>query len=300
MVSYIGRFYGHNNNNNNIKMVNNFTYHDNIDNATFTNSLKPDNVKFLHFMDFVNAIVGYALWQIFYFWKTEVNDKTKLDNCPSKLTSLRWLSKDLKNPFVLYAVKIMRMIKVYKSDEVPDSNSIKTKLVYVFYQFIYTLCTFIPTYFLYQSQLFSLVYIGIIYTAAVFYGASYYIEIFSTRYQWQFKQVSSKHLVHQQLSTRRLSSSDIKYVPQSKDVTTNNVYHALGSVDTAEKSNKTREIITGEQVFGSFLLSNDSVENTNKNVEIDDEMDDWYSITDDSTSTREEELLVGDDLGIDS
>ena len=137
--------------------------------------------------EYLYAIIGYLVWQTLYFYKTEILDKSKLDQQPAKLTSLRYMAKDLKNPFVSKVLKILRKLKIYDINEYPDSSNIKTKLIFVFSQFMYTLCTFLPTYFVSKNSFLSLSLIGIIFTVSVFNGAEFYIEIFSKRYQGQFK-----------------------------------------------------------------------------------------------------------------
>ena len=146
----------------------------------------------LNWGDFGAACVGYIVWQTLYYVKTEVIDKEKLDGNPKLVTSLRWLSADKKNSMGRAVLKLCRSIYLFGPTEEYDSTTVKTKLVFMSSQFIYTVITFTPTVFLYSSQSLHLCYIIFIFTMAVYYGASYYIEIFSARYQKQFD--NSQHV----------------------------------------------------------------------------------------------------------
>lgn len=137
----------------------------------------------LTFLDFFLAAIIYLFWQICYFIKTEVVDKEKLDRRPELLTSLRWLSKDMKNALANSVVNVCKRLRIYGYDEEPDPTSVKTKLVFIFSQFLYTLFTFIVTPPLYFSHAVNLGYIITIFTISIYNGASFYIDIFSKRYQ---------------------------------------------------------------------------------------------------------------------
>ena len=141
----------------------------------------------LSVQDFVLASLVYLFWQTCYFVKTEVIDKAKLDASPEKLTSLRWLSKDTKNPLARAILKTLKSLGIFQRDEDYDASTTKTKLVFIGSQFIYTLFTFAPTYLFYSSSYWHLGYIVFVFTVSVFYGASFYIEIFSSRYLRQLE-----------------------------------------------------------------------------------------------------------------
>lgn len=194
MVSYVGRFHGHNYCSLSLpylsSFIGNIGYSQNMfDKCVVSTPLVSTSP--ITYIDLLLATVGYLLWQAAYFIKTEVVDKSKLDSRPEKITSLRWLSKDLKNPLVYQIVQFSRRLGVYGRYEEPDPSTVKTKLVFVASQFLYTTSTFLLSYLVKNSSIASLFLIGTIYTFAVFYGASFYIEVFSTRYQWQFKPASA-------------------------------------------------------------------------------------------------------------
>lgn len=139
------------------------------------------------YRDFFNGSMGYVFWQLLYYAKTEVLDKDKLDSDPSLLTSLRWLSNDKKNSMNRAVLSLCKKVGLFCADEEFDSRTVKTKVVFMSSQFVYTLITFLHTPLLYWSHTLHLSYIIFIFATAVYYGAGYYIEVFSARYQLQFE-----------------------------------------------------------------------------------------------------------------
>ena len=149
--------------------------------------IPPDTIQALSIFDYITAAGGYIVWQTLYYLKTEVWDRDILDNNPKLLTSLRWLAADKKNPTARGVLKLLRKIGIMRPDEDYVSTEFKTKMVFMTSQFVYSCITFIPTVFLYQWHSLHVAYIIMIFTIAVYNGASYYIDIFSKRYQLQFE-----------------------------------------------------------------------------------------------------------------
>jgi len=137
--------------------------------------------------DIIYAAIGYMLWQSLYFVKTEIVDKKTLDNRPELLTSLRWISMDQKNAMTCFVLSVCKRLFIIKQQEAFNPKTVKTKLIFITSQFIYTILTFTPAYFLYYNRFAHLVYIGLIFTVSIFNGASFYIEVFSQRYQKQLR-----------------------------------------------------------------------------------------------------------------
>jgi hypothetical protein len=148
--------------------------------------LAPEAVQSLSWRDFVNACLGYLFWQIVYFLKTEVFDREKLDSNPELLTSLRWLATDKKNPTARFVLKLLRSVGLMRPDEDYVPNEFKTKFIFMSSQFCYTVLTFLPSFLVYYSYHLHLLYILLVFANSVYNGASFYIEIFSQRYQLQF------------------------------------------------------------------------------------------------------------------
>jgi hypothetical protein len=149
----------------------------------------------LALFDYFCALVFYLGWQVLYIVKTEYLDKEKFVQNPDLLTSLRWMSKDTKNPLAKKILGLLRKIGIFGKDESYDSTSMKTKLVFVFAQFVVTLISLLPSYFIYNSAGFHLFYIGLVFTISVFNGANFYIEIFSVRYQPRLEKLAKMHEV---------------------------------------------------------------------------------------------------------
>lgn len=147
--------------------------------------------KYLRAQDFLVAAAGYLFWQVMYYLKTEVLDKEKLDADLEIQTSLRWISTDKKNSFTNFVLKLLRLIGIMKPDEVFQPTTFKTKLTFMTSQFIYTLLTFSVAPLVYYSKTLHLYAIGVIFIISTYLGASYYIEIFSQRYQKKFEEAQS-------------------------------------------------------------------------------------------------------------
>ena len=102
------------------------------------------------------------------------------------ITSQRYLARDRKNAFNRALTKICRKYGFLEKDEDFNSETILSKVVFVVAQFSYTIVTILHPPLLFQSYYFSCFYLVIVFTVAVWNGASYYIEIFSTRYNLKF------------------------------------------------------------------------------------------------------------------
>lgn len=148
--------------------------------------IPPGMIQQISVQDFVNAVLAYIIWQVLYYLKTEVWDREILDSDPKLQTSLRWLAKDKKNPTARWVLKFMRKIGVMRPDEDYEPSEFKTKLVFMSSQFIYSFITFLPSALMYQSYTIHVTIIILIFMVGVYNGASYYIDIFSQRYQLQF------------------------------------------------------------------------------------------------------------------
>lgn len=136
----------------------------------------------LTFGDYLWSMVVYLLWQVLYILKTEVWDRSKLDSNPEILTSLRWMAKDTKNASARMVLKYLKQVGLFGPQEDYDSTSLKTKAVFVASQLALTAVSSLPSFLLYRSQWAHITFILIIFTIAVFNGASFYIEVFAVRY----------------------------------------------------------------------------------------------------------------------
>merc|ERR1711997_1211539 len=71
-------------------------------------------------------------------------------------------------------------------------ESVLAKVVFVLSQVVYTILTILHPPLLFKSYYLSCVFLVFVFTTAVWNGASYYIEIFSTRYNLKYVVKESK------------------------------------------------------------------------------------------------------------
>jgi len=144
------------------------------------NSVLPLKTHLLYFF------TAYAAWQVMYIFLTGVVFADGLSKDPEKITSVRYLVRDTKNPLVKAILKQLRRWGVVKPDERLDPDSALAHVVFVVSQLVYTLLTSFHVRWLYQHYVASSIYIVTVFTVGVWNGASYYIEIFSKRYNFKF------------------------------------------------------------------------------------------------------------------
>jgi len=160
--------------------------HSSEDLGPFSTFLR-DYYKPIRWQDIVFGLSLYVIWQTAYILKTEVIDREKLDSDENLQTSLRWLSVDERNAMNIMARSILSFFGVLKKGERLDPKTMKTKMIFVGSQFIYTIFTYLPSFFFFSSQLINLGYLLFLFVASVYNGGAYYIEIFSNRYNNKFK-----------------------------------------------------------------------------------------------------------------
>lgn len=132
-------------------------------------------------------LLAYVAWQVMYLVKTEWMDARLLDSDPSLMTSLRWLAVDSKQPMNRLALRSLRSCGMMGATENFDARTIKTKLTFVCLQMLYTLVTLAPVPLLYANVWVHTLTLVFSYLCVTWNGASYYIEVFSRRYNLQFK-----------------------------------------------------------------------------------------------------------------
>jgi hypothetical protein len=140
----------------------------------------------LHF--YFYPTLGYLAWQIAYLLKTELWDVKRLDEDPELVTSLRWLANDYKAGVTKLALRVGRLIGVFRNDELFDTRSLKTKFVFVTLQLLYTVVTFLPIPLCYESKTTHTVLMLLAFLSCIWNGAEYYIDIFSRRYAKKFEE----------------------------------------------------------------------------------------------------------------
>jgi len=137
--------------------------------------------------DFLAAVGGYALWQFLYLMKTDIMDRETFEMDPGLQTSLTWLASDSSNPMHKLVVSLSRKWGIYGPKEKPDASTVKTKIVFVTSQLIYTAAAFLLGVLVHRSFYLHVALIWWLFIVAVHNGASYYIEVFSRKYMAKFK-----------------------------------------------------------------------------------------------------------------
>ena len=145
------------------------------------------------YLDVVNASMGYLFWQILYLFKTEFLDKKLLDENEKLYTSLRWLSTDSKNALHQLTLSTCRTLRIMGKDEVFDFRTFKTKFIFVFTQFLYTLAGIICAMPLYSNFYLHCLYGIVIFSWSTYNGATYYIDVFARRYIASIDKVATEN-----------------------------------------------------------------------------------------------------------
>lgn len=129
----------------------------------------------------------YLLWQVLYFLKTEMKDRAILDSDPQLMTSLRWLARDSTNVMHILVLNVVRKLHIFKKDEVFDAQSLKTKLIFMASQLVFTFVTILPSPLLYHSFFLHTCFICFVFFVSTYNGANYYFEVFTAKYPKKFE-----------------------------------------------------------------------------------------------------------------
>lgn len=132
-------------------------------------------------------LILYSVWQVLYLWRTEVKDKARLSANPQLITSLRWLSTDTSNPMFVALKALAIKCNMFGPDEVPmDSSLLKTKLIFVGAQFIFTVLVLIPGPLLIWSYTAHTSIMCGVFLFVLWQGASFYFDYWAFKYPQQF------------------------------------------------------------------------------------------------------------------
>jgi len=124
--------------------------------------------------DYALAMGAYLLWQALYLWWTEVVKKDRFEADQRLESSLRYLTKDQTNGAHRLVKKALRTAKVMGAKENFDSGSMKTKLVFVASQLVYTAASLSVTGVLYSNMSANLVFASVASLWAVQAGGLHY------------------------------------------------------------------------------------------------------------------------------
>lgn len=138
------------------------------------------------------ALGTYTVWQVLYIVKTEWLDRDYIRNRPTEFTSLRWMVKDSRGALYRLCKSALVASKLMRKDEEFDEATWRTKFTFWGAQLMYTMLTLLPVKFMWESREVHATLLALMYLAAIYNGASYYIEVFSRRYNLKFDNVHSE------------------------------------------------------------------------------------------------------------
>ena len=146
--------------------------------------------------NFVWPLVFYGVWQVAYLIVISIPLHWYLKD-KDVVTSYRYMMTGKKKQRIYKLMeRLFYRIKILKTGEQLDPDTVLGKSVFVFIQLIYTILVIAPVQLFYSYYWVSFAYLVIVFSVACWNGASYYIEIFSTRYHLKFenKRNSSKEM----------------------------------------------------------------------------------------------------------
>ena len=94
----------------------------------------------------------------------------------------RHLASDTDNGMHQLVTNLMRRMGVMEEQEIFNAETLKTKIIFITAQFVYTVISIIPVPLLFSSYYCSVVYISAIYGWTVWRGSNFYYEDFLDRY----------------------------------------------------------------------------------------------------------------------
>ena len=142
------------------------------------------------YSNIVLPMAFYALWQITYLFATEVILRNYLQD-KSVVISVRALINDKKNLTIKMFKKVLTKHGVLDKNKDVDPDSPMGKALFVCCQATYTIFTILHIKLIYANYYLTVLYIIVIFSVGVWNGASYYVEVFSTRYNLKFKKLEN-------------------------------------------------------------------------------------------------------------
>jgi len=118
----------------------------------------------------VYPVLVYCFWQLLYYIKVEIMDRWKFKKDPNYMTSYLWLTSDKQNKSLIY-----RLSNIYG----------KKYQVFWFgiWQLIFTILTMLPVKIFFSSYWAHTIFLLCMCIISCWNGATFYIEVFSVRYQ---------------------------------------------------------------------------------------------------------------------
>jgi len=139
---------------------------------------------------FFYPLIFYVVWQLFQLFI----QFTVIEKDQSLVTSLRYLAKDHKNPMTKFFTKLALFLGFIKHEEKASPYQVSIILMFTLFQFGYMVVLMIPTKLMFDYEFISAFYLIFIITYGIWLGASYYIQIFSQRYNSKFLTASNNNI----------------------------------------------------------------------------------------------------------
>jgi hypothetical protein len=132
--------------------------------------------------DLLVSLGAYLLWQGAYLLVTEKVRAHRFNADPELKSSLRWLVTDERYALHQFALRVCRRVGVFAPGETFAVGTRKTLAIFCTCQALYTAVTFAVTPLLYASRWACCAWCTLLCGLTVHHGASYYIHVFSKRY----------------------------------------------------------------------------------------------------------------------
>ena len=147
------------------------------------NNLNLSEQSFTWRESFLLPLLFYILWQLLYLVIVEGILASWIRSDEELEFALRCLARDGENGMHQLVLGVMRRLAVMETNENFDAETVKTKLIFISAQLVYTVITLLPVQIMYNSYAGSSVYMLVILSWTVYQGANSYCQDFIERYK---------------------------------------------------------------------------------------------------------------------
>ena len=128
-------------------------------------------------------LMFYFMWQLLYLIIVEVILSSWVKADKDLEFALRCLARDSDNGMHQLVLGIMRKLSVMAPSETFQAETVKTKIIFLSAQFVYTVITLLPVQVLYSSYSLSNLYMSLMLSWTINKGANSYCQDFIERYK---------------------------------------------------------------------------------------------------------------------
>ena len=144
--------------------------------------------------------------------------------CPNNLNQLKIRIRSFISAFAHPWAKsslnyIFLLSGIIKNGEPPDPYKFQIIVWFAIFQFVFMVICLIPTWFMFNFEFINVAYLVLVILAAVFNGGSYYIQIFSQRYNAKFIAKTTDALKNNSKSA--VSTDKLDNLEQNQEITVN-------------------------------------------------------------------------------